>query len=267
MVGPDHLRHANIVKYGRLPRTFNPAVPHWSALRMGAAPIAVPETVDYTVGLPANLGAMLNDTLGDCAEAGWYHADQVWSVAAGKPILTASDSAVQALYETQGYVPGNPSTDRGTVLQSLLAYLVTTGAPFADGSRQKLTAFVELDPKNSADLDRATYESGLLYLGFNMPAFMQALESPGSVWDIQPGSDQSIIGGHCVISPGYEPGRRRIVTWGSADYWMTDAFWARFVDECYALVSAEFAESSGLTPLGMPIPALEAQMQALRMAA
>ncbi len=255
------------MKYGRLPRTFNPGVPHWSALRTVAAPTTVPPEVDYTKGLPTDLGMMLNQTLGCCAEAGWYHADQVWSVAAGKPILTEPDRCVEALYETQGYVPGNPSTDRGTVLQALLAYLVTTGAPLADGSRQKLTAFVELDPKSHADLDRATYEAGLLYVGFNVPAFFASLEAPGSVWDVHPMADQTIVGGHCVISASFRPGLRGIISWGSSDYAMTQAFWDAYVEECYALVSAEFAEASGLTPLGMPIPALASQMQALRMAA
>lgn len=255
-----------IVKYGRLPRTFDPAVPHWSALRYASAPIVVPSAVDYTGRLPADLGQMLNDQLGCCAEAGWYHADQVWSTAAGKPILTEPDSCIEALYETQGYVPGRPATDQGTILQALLRYLVMTGAPLADGSRQKLTAFVELDPKNEADLDRATYEGALLYLGFNVPKYLEAQFDPGKTWDIGPG-DQSIVGGHCVISPGFRPGVRRIISWGSADYWMTTAFWHQFVDEVYALVSQEFVETSGFTPLGLSLAQWGDQMQAIREAA
>lgn len=59
------------MKYGRLPRAFSPAVPHWSALKMGAPAIDVPSVCSYTARLPADLGVMLNDRLGDCGEAGY----------------------------------------------------------------------------------------------------------------------------------------------------------------------------------------------------
>lgn len=256
------------MKYGRRERAFNAWVPHFSSLRMGAAPIVVPSSCSYTKALPALLGMMLNNLLGCCAEAGFYHALQVWSVAAGKPILTAPDSCVQALYQTQGYVPGNPSTDQGTVLQSLLAYLVQAGAPMPDGSRQKLLAFVEIDPANEDDLNRATYESGLIYLGMNVPAYAEsALESLGSTLDVNPSGNQASVGGHCVISGGYGPGYREFISYGCAAYRMTTAFWKQNVDECYALVSTEFMEATGLTPLGMTAADWQEQMQALKVAA
>lgn len=253
------------MKYGRLPRAFGPAVPHYSALKMGATPIVVPSSCSYTKGLPTLLGQMLNNLLGCCAEAAYCHANQVWSVAAGKPILTEPDSCVQALYETQGYVPGQPSTDQGTVLQSLLQYLVQTGAPLADGSRQKLLAFVEIDPTNEDDLNRATYESGGLYVGMNVPAYAeQALDTLGSTLDVNPTGDQSIIGGHCIFSAGYQPGLREFISYGCAAYAMTTAYWKQNVDECYALVSMEFVEANGLTLLGISPAVWEAQMQAIK---
>lgn len=254
------------MKWGRLPRAFNPAVPHWSALRMRASTGATaPLVCSYTKGLPVALGVMLNDRLGCCAEAGYYHADQVWSVAAGKPLLTEPDSCVEALYETQGYVPGRPSTDQGTVLQSLLAYLVQTGAPMADGSRQKLAAFVEIDPANAGDLNRATYEGGLVYIGMNVPAYAErALNTLGGVLDTDPLGDQTIVGGHCVISAGYGPGFREFISYGNAGYRMTTAFWNQNVDECYALVSKEFCNASGLTPLGISLVDWDTQMNAIR---
>jgi hypothetical protein len=251
------------MKYGRRPRTFNPGVPHWSALKMGAAPIDVPTVCSYTKGLPTDLGVMLNDRLGDCAEAGYCHADQVWSVAAGKPILTAPDSAVEALYSTQGYVPGNPSTDQGTVLQSLLTYLVQTAKPA--GGLPKLAAFVEIDPTNEDDLNRATYESGLLYIGMTVPAYAQgALDTLGATLDVVPGGDKTVIGGHCVISAGYRPGYREFISYGCAGYSMTTAYWHQNVDECYALVSPEFCEANGLTPLGQTVAFWDGQMIAIK---
>ncbi|MGC8520035.1 MAG: hypothetical protein ACP5P4_16190 [Steroidobacteraceae bacterium] len=251
------------MRYGRLPRTFSPAIPHWSALKMGAAPITVPETCSYTGNLPTALGCMLNDRLGDCAEAGYGHALQVWTAASGKPMLTEPNSAIEALYGTQGYVPGNPSTDRGTVLQSLLSLLVKGPLP---ANIPKITAFIEIDPTNSTDIDRATYECGLVYIGFNVPAFLQSLESPGSTWSTEPWANNQIVGGHCVISAGYTPGLRQIISWG-ARYRMTNAFWDAYVDEAYALISPEWLEATGSTPLGLTPAALEQQMAAIRMTA
>lgn len=251
------------MKYGRLPRAFSPAIPHWSALKMGAPAISVPSECSYTAKLPGSLGVMLNNMLGCCAEAGYAHSLQVWSVAAGKPILTVPDSSVEALYDTQGYVPGNPSTDQGTVLQSLLTYLVQTATPV--GGLPKLAAFVELDPTNEDDLNRATYESGLIYLGFTVPSYaQQALDTLGSTLDVVPGGDQRIVGGHCVISAGYRPGLREIISYGNAGYAMTTAFWKQNVDEAYALVSQEFCEANGLTPLGQTIEFWDAQMIAIK---
>lgn len=251
------------MKYGRLRRAVSPAVPHWSALKMVAAPIAVPTSCSYTDKLPRDLGMMLNNQLGDCAEAGYGHALQVWSVASGKPCLTAPDSAIEALYGTQGYVPGNPSTDRGTVLQSLLTYLVQTALPV--GELPKIAGFVEIDPTNEDDLNRATYESGLLYLGMNVPAYAEgALDSLGSTLDVSSSGDQTIVGGHCVISAGYRPGFREFISYGNAAYAMTTAYWKQYVDECYAVITEEFCDATGRTPLGISLAEWDAQMNAIR---
>ena len=82
-------------KLGRLLRTYDPRIPHLSALRAGQTPPTPPASIDYTKGMPANLGMMLNDTLGDCTCAAVYHAIQVWSFNALKKIDTEPDSDVE----------------------------------------------------------------------------------------------------------------------------------------------------------------------------
>lgn len=264
----------SIFRFGRKPRAFNPRIPHYSALRYAtAAPVIVPTSYDWTTKLPANLGMMLNDQLGCCAEAAYYHAVQTWSSAAQSAVLTEPDSCVEQLYETQGYNPNAPlvngqnPTDQGTVLQSLLTYLVQTGAPMASGSPQKLLAFVEIDPSNTADLNRATYEGGLVYFGTNIPQYIaESYMAPGSIWDVHPELDNSSAGGHCIITSKYNAdGSRGFDSWGSSDYLMTPAFWAANVDEAYALVSSEFIEATGITPLGQTEAFWAAQMTAIAM--
>jgi hypothetical protein len=48
---------------------------------------------------------------------------------------------------------------------------------------------------------------------------------------------------------------------------MTQAFFAEFVDEAYALIDLNWFNATGLTPAGIPFAMLEAQMQALKQAA
>jgi hypothetical protein len=265
-------------KFGRKPRSFDPRVPHFSALRMklklrSSLPQA-PAAVDYTRALPPTLGMMLNDRLGDCAEAGFFHFVQVWTQNAESKLLTVPDQTVQQLYsDGTGFNPnaapvdGENPTDEGTDLQSLLTYLLNTGALMPDGTRHKILAFFEVDPSIPGDLDLVTAECGAIYLGFNVPAFLQAFEAPGSVWDVSAGGNNTIVGGHCVISPKYTQRQRGIVSWGSSGYSMTAAFVGQFVDECYAIVDPLFIAATGKTPFGLTEADWSEQMAGIKAAA
>jgi hypothetical protein len=248
------------MKYGRLPRKFNPAIPHYSALRMGLAKLAAPPpSVDYTVGLPANLGMFGNDALGDCTCAAIYHALQVWSNAAST-IDTEADSEAVSLYEGAcGYNPADPKTDQGGDEQTVLTYVMLTGAPVAGGVH-RLTAFVEVDPSNQDDVKVAIYTCGLVYIGFNVPTYIN--QAAGSTWDVEPGQ-ASIEGGHAVVLCGYDASGVTVISWGAL-YKMTWAFFAAFVDEVYAIADPDWIKATGLDPLGMSMADLETQMNALR---
>jgi hypothetical protein len=78
-------------KVGRLHRTYDASIPHLSALLAGQTLAPPPAWVDYTKGMPAKLGMMLNDTLGDCTCAAVYHAIQVWTHNARKKMVTWPD--------------------------------------------------------------------------------------------------------------------------------------------------------------------------------
>jgi hypothetical protein len=256
---------------GRRERARMPFVPHYSALIAGTQPMAAPSSLDYTKGLPANLGSMLNNTEGDCAEAAYGHFIQIDSYLSTGTMLTLSDASIQALAVTQGLDPSNPGAFGGTVLQSLLSLLVKTGITMPDGSTQKLFAFVEVDPRNDADLNLITYQCGAIYLGFDVPAYLKADFSPGSTWDVNPSGDQTLVGGHCIISPGYAPVTggflRRGISWGSPAYELTPPFWTTRVTECYGLLSPEAITRNGGTFAGLTVAQWDAQMNAVRMAA
>jgi hypothetical protein len=257
------------MKFGRLPRKFDPRVPHWSALRYAATPLPqAPASESYTATIP-DIQMLGNDVYGDCACAGAYHLLQLWQWNASRTMPAAgTEQALQLYSEVTGFninagPPDKNPTDQGTALQDLLAYWLNTGIPLADGSRHKILAYFEIDPLNVADLNLATAESAGLYTGWNVPAYVQQQMSPGAVWNT--GADSTTVGGHCTVSGGYSVnGDREAESWGSTHYTMTELFWQKQVEEVYVLISPEFMQTSGNTPFGISLEDWQTQMLALQ---
>jgi hypothetical protein len=185
----------------------------------------------------------------------------VWTYNALLAMQTPPDPAVLALYEGAcGYNTADPSTDQGGVEQDVLTYWMKTGF-----NGRELTAFVEVDPSKPEDVRRTIADCGVAYIGFDVPAFLEnGLTAAGSVWDVNPSADQTIVGGHCVVLCGYDAaGNYVVISWGNF-YTMTPAFFAAFVDEAYGLIDGDFVEANGTTPAGLSIAQWQVQMQALQ---
>jgi len=256
-------------RLGRTARTYDPRVPHMSALLAGKPALPPPPaTVDNTKGMPADLGMMLNDTLGDCTCAAVYHAIQVWTFnsSGGKNMDTEPDSDVEKLYELAcGYNPKTPGEGPGGNEQHVLKYLLQHGAPCGpSGSTcNKIAAFVEVDPRNTDDVKRAIWNCGVAYIGFAVPAsLMPPGQEPPKVWKVDPNNTQ-MVGGHAVVLAGYDASGARVISWGSY-YTMTWDFFAKYVDEVYAIADPDWADATGKTPGGLSMQQLEEQMQALK---
>ncbi|MGA8298865.1 MAG: hypothetical protein WCB53_02145 [Terriglobales bacterium] len=255
-------------RLGRTPRAFDPRIPHMSALLAGQTLTPPPPSVDYSSSMPANLGMMLNDTLGDCTCAAFYHALQVWTfnVSNGKSMDTEPDIDVEKLYELAcGYNPKTPGEGPGGNEQKVLKYLLRTGAPTGTtgGTANKIAAFVEVDPRNVDDVKRAINDCGVAYIGFNVPAnIMPANANPPAVWDVAPGKPK-IVGGHAVVLPGYDANGAIVISWGQR-YKMTWNFFATYVDEVYAIADPDWVTATGKTPGGISLSELQQQMQALK---
>ncbi len=258
---------AKAFKLGRLHRTYDPRVPHLSALIAGQTLPPPPASCDWTQKMPANLGMMLNDTLGDCTCAAVYHAIQVWSFNAESSMDTEPDNDVERLYVLAcGYNPRKGGEGPGGNEQHVLAYWVNSGAPTGPKgqARNKLAAFVEVDPRNLDDVKSTIYDCGVAYIGFNVPAFlMPPGAQPPAVWDVDPAGDNSSVGGHAVVLAGYDANGARVISWGQY-YTMTWAFFSQFVDEVYALADTDWIEAKNTTPGGLTLDQLEAQMQAIK---
>ena len=252
-------------KLGRTPRTYDPRVPHMSALLAGKPPAPPPAAVDHTRGMPGNFGMMLNDRLGDCTCAAYYHARQVWTYNADKKELTEPDADVEQLYvQACGYNPKTPGEGPGGNEQHVLSYLMRTGAPTGPQgqTREKILAFVEVDPRNLDDVKRTIADCGVAYIGFNVPQNImpQGGEPPGT-WKVDRAA--KIVGGHAVALPGYDASGAKVISWGQV-YTMTWEFFTTYVDEVYAIADPAWITAKHTTPGGLTLAELETQMQALK---
>ena len=255
-------------KFGRLARDIDPKVPHLSAVIASKRQSPPRLSRHWGSRMPTDLGMMLNDKLLNCTCAAFYHALQVWSFnAAGRSsakMATVSDTDVADLYTLAcGYDAGKPGEGPGGKAQQVLRYLLNQGAPIGRRRRNKILAYIEVDPRHVNDVKRAINDCGLVYVGFHVPKYLgpQNRHLP-KVWDVDP-SNRRILGGHAVVLPGYDEQTLDVISWGRF-YKMTWAFFGKYVDEVYAIADQAWIDATGKTPGGLTLKDLETQMHALR---
>jgi hypothetical protein len=64
------------------------------------------------------------------------------------------------------------------------------------------------------------------------------------------------------VLAGYTAAGARVISWGQY-YTMTWSFFAKYVDETYAIADALWIEKKGTSPGGLSLAELEVQMKAL----
>ena len=240
-------------KLGRNKRSFG-NVPHMNMIMSNRKDTAVPETVDWSHNIQ-DFTMMLNSTLGDCTCAAIFHAIQIWT--ANTTIEeTEPDQCVLKLYENAcGYDPENRFSDQGGDCQKVLAYCVNIGVPFPNDSVDKFLGFIEIDQKNIEHVKIAINEFGGVYLGIDVPVSIYDINyNPKSIWAVE--GNSNIEGGHCIFAIGYDAETITIISWGQK-YKMTWEFFSKYCEEAYAIISQDWIETSGKTPLGLTTDELE----------
>lgn len=220
-----------------------------------------PVSIDYGVNPPpANgefsaWGMMLNDELGDCTCAGIGHACQVWSLAASGAASPIADAQVLQAYKDWCGYDGTPATDQGGIELNVLKAFKAQGFAGFD-----LTAFAAVLPANQPHVMQAIWLFTGLYIGMTIPQYIMLEDgNPPTLWELNPTADNTVIGGHAVYVHGYNAIGPKFISWGVV-YQMTWAYWARFVDEAYALISKKQIEASGLNPSGFSLMDLETDL-------
>lgn len=240
------------------------AVKHDSrTLRVGnytAALPAPPRYMDWTKGV-TSFGQMMNDTLGCCTIAGLGHAVQILSLNAGAEVTVTDADILKYYVSWDGYVAGEPTTDNGGVELDVLNDWKKDG--FAGHA---LTAFAAVNPSDVEEVKQAIALFGGAYIGVSLP--LAAQDEVGTLWDYgwmdfgakyKPGG----WGGHCVFVIGYDQDGVTCITWGRLQR-MSWSFWAKYVDEAYALLSPDFLSANGLDPAGFDMAQLAADLALIR---
>jgi hypothetical protein len=250
------------MKLGRQARAFNPKIKHMRAVYGKPLPTP-PVSIDWSHNI-TDFGVMLNDRLGDCTCAAVYHARQIWTVNTLTE-QTESDNCVLKLYEeATGYNPANPATDQGGVEQYVLSYLLNTGIPLNDGTRDKILGFIEVDHTNINDVKLTIAEFGVAYIGFNVPNSLFAAGEPPTLWTVSTNPYlASTEGGHAIVLVAYDNEGPTCISWGKK-YKMTWEFFLKYTDEVYAIIDKSWIATTGKTPLNLDVAALEELMSDLR---
>jgi len=207
---------------------------------------------------PAN-PSFAPDGLGDCTIAGICHSFSAMAVYAGFPEPLFSSAAIVTAYSAcGGYVPGDPSTDGGCDMATVLTYMSRTGIPDTTGKVHKVAGWAAFgDPQNEQLLAQSLAATGTGYLGSAIQDAQETQFGNGDVWEWVPGG--SIAGGHCYVLQRRRVGGTGILemaTWGAIqraarEFWWCAASPSIGGGEAYYVASEDYVRANGTTLLGM----------------
>lgn len=219
--------------------------------------VAVPAAVDY-ISAVTSWPMFLNDSLSDCTVAQAGHSTEGFTEYGSGTAIKVTDQDVLTMYEAvSGYVPGQPSTDNGAVIQDVLTYWRKTGL-----GAHKILAFFEIDPTSAIEVKTALYLLGAVTVGVNLPQSALDQADAGQPWTVSPAANNQIVGGHAIHLGGIDAdGTLWFVTWGKPQA-ATPAWFAKYAEETWGVASAEWI-SNFTSPEGLNVAPLNAAFEAL----
>jgi hypothetical protein len=196
---------------------------------------------------PSNPAGMENGA-GTCGIAGMDHLQMAWNQATRGSCASWGNDTVLSLYEyLSGYLRGDPTTDKGTILQDNLNFWRKEGV-----NRDKILFFGALRPGSWLRPERikALQAFGGLYLGINVPESAEQA-FPGD-WVYVPRSP--LAGPHCVVQHGELLGwhEARLSSWGAIVKAAT-GFLMHTIEEAWVVGASDFIEVNGKNPSGLDV--------------
>jgi hypothetical protein len=183
-----------------------------------------------------------NDTLGDCTIAALAHAVTTYRGLIGQKDIMAKNAIVKLYMHLTGGV------DSGLNELDVLNYWRQNAV-----AKDKILAFVSIDPKNHTHIQQAIQLFGGVYLGFQVQQNCIQEFDARQPWTPGPLTQD----GHAVFAVGYDPKTVTVLTWGNTQQG-TWAWWDECVDEAYAILPPEAAKQ-GFSP-GFDMAQLQADL-------
>ncbi|NHN85822.1 hypothetical protein GOB93_14390 [Acetobacter musti] len=243
-------------KLGKLPARHDPRTYKLAEPLAARLPV-IPASVNWAPN--AQWPMWGNDRYGCCTQVSVASAIRTWTGAAQAPVLLSDDEVLQNYADESGFDPATGANDNGGVELDVLNRWRREGYARPGQTRDYLTAFGYVNPKNNPQVQRAIAFLGGLYIGLSLPNY--AVEGDGD-WTVSPLADNSIAGGHAVWLHGYDADWLYLSTWGASRR-MSYAFLATFCDEAYGLISREnWTGLTGVSPNKEDLAALVSEMQA-----
>jgi hypothetical protein len=248
-------------RYGRKPPYPNDTHPRLYIDDFLKPGFTIPASVDFCSEV-TSWPMSLNDTLRDCTIAAANHTQMAWNQFAHGSNTPWTDDQVLAAYEAiGGYVPGDPSTDNGCVMQDVLQYWKTEGI-----AGDKILAYGAIRNWTGPARIQCLYTFGSIYTGINCPQSAETEYDDNQPWIYVPDSPDE--GGHCIdlqaeidSPPGAPPGMR-VVSWGRAIP-TSAGFYMNYTEEAWVIVTQDFIEVDGKNPDGIDLQAMNEALQAL----
>lgn len=236
--------------------------PRTALSRSGLPPVPLNQDVDRASAV-RSWPMYGNDSLGDCTIAAIGHMYGAWTQYATGSEALFSDTAIQETYSrVGGYVPGDPSTDNGCVMQDVLSDQHATGIDDSAGKVHRVAGYAAFgNPADEMLLGQVLDVFGTVYVGINCQASIQQEFSDGQPWTWTPG--EAVEGGHAIclqrrLGSGSAP--LEYVTWGALQA-ATAGFQAHAAEEAWAVVTQDWLQANGTTVEGLDLRQLLADMR------
>jgi len=230
------------------------------AYSTGVSSLAVPPPTANRTGDVVDWGLLLNDVEGDCTCATAGHMQMAWTaVTQGKPVIVPDSAIQQAYVDVAHYDPATGANDNGAACLDVLEYWRTVGI-----GGNKIIAHAAIDPNQSIQVESACYYYGGVYIGVQLPASAVQQTDAGEAWTVPWFSP--IVGGHAIPIVAYSPEYLWVVTWGKLQTMSWD-FLFRYCDEAYVALDSEWIAANDLSPTGLNLTALTADLDSLAQAA
>jgi hypothetical protein len=207
------------------------------------------------------------DGLGDCTIAEVCHCFMGMCVYAGNPgPVFTPQAAITAYSACGGYVAGEPGTDNGCDMGTVMAYAKSTGIPDSTGKVHQLVGYASFNPRNRALCAQVLDTFGCAYLGGLLQQAQQDQFVQGVPWQWE--ATSQIDGGHAY---GYAyrgiggVGVHGCTTWGFLQHATGHFLWNSLDPaqggEAYMLVSRDWLDANGTTVQGLDLQQLLTDMQ------